>query len=49
MDSQIDHLAGLSMGLIVDAEIDQTEAEMLHKWLIQAEGASYTSTSVSYG
>ena len=40
MDRQIDHLTGLSMGLIADGKIDQSEAEMLHKWLIQAEAAS---------
>ena len=40
MDRQIDHLTGLSMGLIADGKIDQSEAEMLHKWLIHAEGAS---------
>lgn len=40
MDRQLDHLTGLAMGLVADGKIDQNEAEMLHKWLIQAEGSA---------
>lgn len=39
MDRQLDHLSGLSMGLVADGKINQAEAEMLHKWLINADGA----------
>ena len=40
MDRQLDHLSGLSMGLVADGKINQAEAEILHKWLINADGAN---------
>ena len=39
MDRQLDHLSGLSAGLVADGKINQMEAETLHKWLINAAGA----------
>jgi len=39
-DKQIDTLIGLSMGIVADGKVNQSEAETLRKWLVSCSASS---------
>ena len=39
-DKQIDTLIGLSMGIVADGNVNQSEAEILRKWLVSCSASS---------